>query len=468
VTAGGVVGSIVAGHVRTAIVALTLLVSTTADALAFPVGGDQTALPVGSELNEEALYVPREVFKSEAAGGAKSYLVKLGDVAFNDPSLLGGLARRAGISCNTCHVNGVSNPRLYIPGASTHPGNFDTTAALFNAKADNHVLDPVRVPSLRGGRYLAPYGHDGRMPSLRDFVHNVIVNEFSGSEPSPWIVDALVAYIQDIDFLPNPRLAPAGRLSANASDAEQRGQALFARPFPRDPNLSCAGCHTPSSAFLDHQVHDVGSGGLFRTPTLVNADFNAPYFHDGRYDSYDKVVAHFDRSFSLGLSADEQHDLVAYLNAIGDGMRPYEHDGVVARTREINDLFSVLDIAIRDHQIDVISLVVNTVDSELRELAEQFPDWKDTSVTGGAEERRLARSGLKQVVLDLRRVELSAGAGQFGDATTAYDEVRKLMAAAIPAVVAKAEPWSLFNPAIHDAHYASLRELLSFSGDNYK
>jgi cytochrome c peroxidase len=468
VTAGGMAGATAARLARAAITALVLLIGRTTGAPAFPVGGDQTALPVGSELNEEALYAPREVFKSEVAGGAKSYLVKLGDMAFNDPSLFGGLARRAGISCNTCHVNGVSNPKLYIPGASTRPGNFDTTSVLFNPKADDLAPDPVRIPSLRGARYLAPYGHDGRMASLRDFVRNVIVNEFAGPEPSPGIVDALVAYIQDIDFLPNPRLEPAGHLSARASDAERRGEALFTRPFPRDRNLSCAGCHTPSSAFLDHQVHDVGSGGLFRTPTLINADFNAPYFHDGRYDSYDQVVAHFDRAFSLGLSADEQRDLVAYLTAIGDGMRPYEHDGVAARTREINDFASVLDVAIPDHATDVIALAVNTVGGELRELAEQFPDWKDTSVTGGADERRIARSALKQVVLVLRRVDLSADAGQFDDAAAAYDNIRKLMAAAIPAVLTKGEPWSLFNPTIHDAHYTALRQLLKFSDNNYK
>jgi cytochrome c peroxidase len=427
-------------------------------ARAFPVGGDQTVLPAGTELNEDALFVPREVFKSEAAGGAKSYLVKLGDMAFNDPSLFGGAARRAGMSCNTCHINGASNPKLYVPGASTRPGNFDTTGPLFNAKANDHVVTPVRIPSLRGSRYLAPYGHDGRMASLRDFVRNVIVNEFAGPEPSPAIVDALVAYIQDIDFLPNPKLAAAGHLAANASDAERRGEALFTRPFPHDPSLSCAGCHTPSSAFLDHQVHDVGSGGLFRTPTLMNADFNAPYFHDARYDSYDQVVAHFDRVFSLGLSAEEQRDLVAYLTAIGGGMQPYEHDGVVARVREINDFASVLDVAIPDHATDVISMTVETVGGELRELTEQFPDLRDTSVTGGVEERRVARSALKQIVLSLRRVDLAASTGRFDDAAAAYDDVRKLMAAAIPAVLAKAEPWSLFNPGIHEAHYDALRK----------
>jgi hypothetical protein len=42
------------------------------------------------------------------------------------------------------------------------------------------------------------------------------------------------------------------------------------------------------------------------------------------------------------------------------------------------------------------------------------------------------------------------------------------MAAAIPAVLTKGEPWSLFNPTIHDAHYTALRQLLKFSDNNYK
>ena len=191
-----------------------------------------SVLPAGTELNEEALDRPREIFHSEAAGGIKSYLVNLGDVAFNAPSLLGGRARQAGLSCGTCHVNGANNSRLYIPGLSNRPGNFDTTGALFNPKADNGVRDPVRIPSLRGARGLAPYGNDGRFASLRDFVRNVIVNEFAGPEPSRAILDGLVAYIQDIDFLPNPILGPAGRLVGGASEAERRGEALFFSSFP--------------------------------------------------------------------------------------------------------------------------------------------------------------------------------------------------------------------------------------------
>jgi mono/diheme cytochrome c family protein len=429
-------------------------------AASFPVSGAQTTLPSGTELGEDALDLPREMFRSEAAGGAKSYLVNLGDLAFNAPALLGGVARHAGISCGTCHVNGVSNPRLYIPGLSSRPGTFDTTGSLFNPAADNGKLGAVTIPSLRGARFLAPYGHDGRTSSLRDFIHSVIVDEFAGPEPPPAILDAMVAYIQDIDFLPNPRLAMEGRLSAQASAAERRGEALFAKPFPHDPSLSCASCHVPSGAFVDHLLHDVGSGGAFKTPTLRNADFNAPYFHDGRYATYAQVVAHFDRVFDLGLAPEDQSDLVAYLTAIGDGLRPYEREGAAAHLKELDDFASVLATALPAKDTAIIGLAVETIGGELRELTEAFPDRKDTTVTGGKDERALARTALEELVLTLRRIDTAAAAGDFDEAVSQYLTYRKLTAAAVPAALHAAESWSLFNPAVHDAHYAALRQLL--------
>ena len=426
---------------------------------AFPVDGDQTTLPAKTELNEDALDRPREVFRSEATGG-KSYLVNLGNLAFSSPGIFGGVARQAGMSRGSCHINGAGNAKFFMPKMSTRPGNFDTTGSLFNPKADNFTLDPVRIPSLRGARYLAPYGHDGRMSSLRDFVRNVIVAEFAGPEPSPVIVDAIVAYIHDIDFLPNPSLGPGGRLIGQINDAERRGEALFMKPFPHDPALSCAGCHVPSAAFVDHQQHDVGSGGLFKTPTLRNADFNAPYFHDGRFDNYGQVVAHFDRVFDLGLSAQDRSDLVAYLTAVGDGVQPYEHDGARATLKEINDFTTVLGAAISENDKDIIALAVDTIGSELRELTERYPDRKNTSVSGGQQERILARAGLKELVLMLRRIDMAAAEGRSSDAAAEYRNYRNLMAAAVPALLANAEPWSLFNSAVHDAHYAALRQVL--------
>jgi len=426
---------------------------------AFPVDGNQTALPVNTELNEDALERPREVFRSEISGG-KSYLVNLGNLAFSSPSILGDVARQVNVSCGTCHVNGAGNARFFMPKMSTRPGNFDTTGPLFNPKADNGLLDPVRIPSLRGARYLAPYGADGRMASLRDFVRNVIVNEFAGPEPSPVILDAIVAYLQDIDFLPNPSLGPTGRLVGKISEAERRGEALFSKPFPHDPGMSCAGCHVPSGAFVDHKQHDVGSVGLFKTPTLRNADFNAPYFHDGRFDTFDQVVTHFDTVFGLGLTAQDRRDLVAYLTAVGDGTQPYEHEGAGASLKEVNDFATVLGTAIAAGDRDVVGLAVETIGGELRELTEQYPDRKNTSVSGGDRERVNARAALKEVVLLLRRIEGAVDEGRTENAAADYRNYRYLMAAAVPSLLAGAEPWSLFNPAVHDQHYAALRRIL--------
>jgi Di-haem cytochrome c peroxidase len=298
------------------------------------------------------------------------------------------------------------------------------------------------------------------MPSLRDFVHNVIVNEFAGPEPLPIILDAIVAYIQDIDFLANPSLGPGGRLVGKINEAERRGEALFAKPFPHDPGMSCAGCHVPSGGFVDHRQHDVGSGGLFKTPTLRNADFNAPYFHDGRFDTYDQVVSHFDKVFDLGLSAQDKKDLVAYLTAAGDGALPYERDGAGAALKEINDFSTVLATAIPAGDKAIVSLTVDTVGRELRELTEQYPDRKNTVVSGGEQERGQARSVLKDIVLSLRRIDMAVAEGRLNDAATDYRNYRYLMAAAVPAILVNAEPWSLFNQAVHDQHYGALRQVM--------
>jgi hypothetical protein len=273
-------------------------------------------------------------------------------------------------------------------------------------------------------------------------------------------LDAIVAYIQDIDFLANPSLGPAGRLAGKISDSERRGEALFRKPFPHDPQMSCAGCHVPSGAFVDHQQHDVGSGGLFKTPTLLNADFNAPYFHDGRYDNYEQVVAHFDRVFDLGLSSQDQKDLVAYLTIVGDGAQPYEREGAGAFLREINDFASVLATAISAGDKGTVTLAVDTIGSELRELTEQYPDRKNTSVTGGEQERTTARAASKEVGLMLRRIEAAVADGRTEEAAAQFKTYRGLMLAAVPSLLASAEPWSLFNPTVHDSHYDALRRVL--------
>jgi hypothetical protein len=442
------------GAVLFVMVALLLGVGPWSTARPSPVGDNHTGLPIGSELDDDAITNPREVFHSEAARGRKSYMSNLGNLAFNTPYTLGEAAQKAHISCGSCHVNGASNPKLFIPGLSTRPGNFDTSNSLFNPKTDNGVLDPVTIPSLRGARLLAPYGHDGRIASLRDFVRNVIVNEFAGAEPSSQILDAIVAYIEDIDFLPNPGLDKTGGLTSGANPSQLRGEALFRKPFPHDSSMSCAGCHVPSAAFVDHRQHDVGSGGLYKTPTLVNADFNAPYFHDGRFDSYAQVIDFFDRVYDLAWNAQDRADMQAYLTAIGDGVRPEYHLTGNNVLEDIDGFAGVLDIAISSHDAQTIAFTVRSVSDLLQDLADRYPDPANPEISGGVRERTLARATIAALRQTLHRVDLDAAAGRFGEAAADYLAYRKLTFATAPMALQAAEPWSSFSPAAHDTHAA--------------
>ena len=442
------------GVLMVPVCAAMIWLATGSGAHSSPVTDSRSGLPIGSELDEDAPNNPREIFHSEATRGHKSYMSNLGNLAFNSPYTLGDAARKAHISCATCHVNGASNPRLFIPGLSTRPGTFDTTSSLFNPKTDNGVLDAVTIPSLRGARFLSPYGHDGRGASLREFVRNVVVNEFAGAEPSPQILDALVVYIEDIDFLPNPNLDKIGHLNAGATQAQRRGEALFSKPFPHDSGMSCASCHIPSAAFVDHRQHDVGSGGLYKTPTLVNADFNAPYFHDGRFDNFGQVIDFFNREYELGLSAENRSDLAEYLAALGNGVRPeYRLTGINVLA-DINGFASVLDMAISRQDTEVVNLAVRSVNDLLQDLADHYPESSypessDQATSNGNHELALARASIATLMQILQRVGTAVAAGHESDATGEYLNYRKLSFASAPLALQTAEPWSLFNPAIH-------------------
>ncbi|MBS0245960.1 MAG: hypothetical protein JSR61_05010 [Proteobacteria bacterium] len=447
------------GPIRATVAAgfIGLAMSVTA-ATATPVVSKDAALPIGSELNEQLLNQPTELFAFDRAGGKRFYLFNLGDMLFSSSSIFGGKAADAGMSCNSCHQQGANNNKLFVPGLSARPGTFDTNGALFNAKADNGVFDPVTVPSLRGSKYLAPYGHDGRIASLREFIRNVIVNEFAGPEPSGQVLDALVTYVNEISFLPNEKMTSDGHLTVKASDAARRGEALFNKPFRTNASMSCATCHQADAAFIDRKVHDIGTGGYFKTKTLINAKYNAPYFHDGRFDTFDEVVGYFDQHYDLGLSPSEQSDLVAYLDTIGDADTPFTPNTVQAEVDELTAFASVLDVAIPARDKDVIRLAVDSVGVEWREVGEKFPDRRDTSVDGGLAERLKARASVRDLVLTLRRVAMAAEADDFVEAARLYDRYKKLVVAATPRLQL-AEPWSLYNPRVHERHFAALRRL---------
>jgi len=143
-------------------------------------------------------------------------------------------------------------------------------------------------------------------------------------------------HITNADDRVTPKLAalhfyqlaiPAPRPAAGSFDeaAAERGQTLFSG------KADCARCHVPplftEPGWNMHTPEEIGidvfqanrsPDGHYRTAPLRGLWTHAKggFYHDGRYAELGNVVAHYDRQFSLGLSAAERRDLVEYLKSL--------------------------------------------------------------------------------------------------------------------------------------------------------
>lgn len=126
---------------------------------------------------------------------------------------------------------------------------------------------------------------------------------------------ALSAYQRS---LPTPP-PPAGSFDAAAAE---RGRTLF--------NRTCAACHigatgTDNNSGILHAPAETGVDGAYaartankayRTTPLRALWQHPPYFHDGSAATLADVVAHYNGVRTLGLTVDQQQDLVEFLKSL--------------------------------------------------------------------------------------------------------------------------------------------------------
>lgn len=122
------------------------------------------------------------------------YKVNVGAVAFRSPFLLGGVAARTGLSCNSCHRDGHDNPDFYLEGLSGAPGTADVTSSVFSKRRDDGVFNPIPIPTLVGVAGKATFGTSPPHGSIEDFVASAVTDEFDG-EASPFLVGAVADYV---------------------------------------------------------------------------------------------------------------------------------------------------------------------------------------------------------------------------------------------------------------------------------
>jgi len=74
--------------------------------------------------------------------------------------------------------------------------------------------------------------------------------------------------------------------------------------------------HTPAETGSDPVLAARGTTGRYRTTPLRGAWQHPPYFHDGSAATLADVVAHYNTTLLLGLTARQRADLVQFLKSL--------------------------------------------------------------------------------------------------------------------------------------------------------
>lgn len=237
----------------------------------------------------------RTVARTIPLGGSPSpSLARQGERIFFD----GARSLDQWYSCHSCHYEGGTNAVAMDTFNDGTPRTFKT------------------VLSLRNVAKTAPWTWHGWQTDLRASLHKSMTETMLGPEPTDDDVAALAAYLESLEFAPNPHAGADGP----ATDAARRGRDIF-----QGTKAGCSVCHS-GPQFTDGQVHDVGLGSPndayegYNTPSLVGVYNRVRFLHDGRAKSLVDALSgpHSpQRVTGAGeLTPEELSDLIEYLKTL--------------------------------------------------------------------------------------------------------------------------------------------------------
>lgn len=238
----------------------------------------------------------RQVVRSLSLGGpTQPSLVRRGEIIFHD----GKRSLDQWYSCHSCHYEGGTNAVRMDTMNDGSPNTFKTVLPLF------HLAET------------GPWTWHGWQKSLPDSLRHSLTTTMLGPQPTDDDVDALFAYLQQLESPPNPFRTVEGEAER---PEVSRGRQVF-----QSEKAGCANCHA-GKRYTDQQVHDLGLGSPkdtyqgFNTPSLVGVFRKVRLLHDGRAKSLEEVLTgdhNPDQVTGKGsLSAEELNDLMAFLKTL--------------------------------------------------------------------------------------------------------------------------------------------------------
>lgn len=264
--------------------------------------------------------------------------VELGKKLFYDPMLSNGIR-----SCSTCHIqiHGFTRPDSINPLPLVnliYNRNFLWRGKIRNGSLADIMRFEVKEFFKTDPKWIQT--DEYRRLFGRAYNDPTITQER--------IAECLTQFVATITS-GNSKFDRFLRGEATLSPEEMRGFQIF-----MTERGDCFHCHAPP-LFSDNQFHNIGLDsifengnqglyeitqnpadlGKFKTPSLINVAITPPYMHDGRFNTLDEVIQHYNHGVKLSptldpimtkpgkenglnLSSQEIADLIAFLKTLTD------------------------------------------------------------------------------------------------------------------------------------------------------
>ncbi len=293
--------------------------------------------------------------------------IDLGKKLFYDPKL----SSNGKMACASCHIP----EKAFADGLKS---NFDNKG---NRLRRN-------TPTLLNSIYQQAYFWDGRSPKLEDQISEVFTNE---KEFNSNVHEFSLNILEDNEYqelfrvvygrVPTKNLEIIQAISSYVStlnsfnskfDRNMRGEeASFTEEERLGMNLFmgkalCATCHfipltngTVPPFFKETEKEVIGVAqsndnktidsdegfytmfeeeihwGMFKTPTIRNAELTAPYMHNGAYNTLEEVMEFYNEGGGLGLGFDLEHQTLPFDNL---QLEEFEISALISFVKTLTDL----------------------------------------------------------------------------------------------------------------------------------
>ena len=284
--------------------------------------------PAAEESGKDSAEVPVLPERVEPyPNNTNFFMVTLGRVLFYDKEL----SVNKNVACGSCHKqeNAFSDNLKFSPGTNNElterntPSIFAKAGRMFwdgrAVSVNDLALRPVTNPVEMGHRDMNALVN--RISSL-DYYKALFAKAFPSrtSIDTVMIQQALAEFMRSFRFNDN-KFQRSQLGQEKLTDSEERGRQLFFS------EAKCSQCHhIQDNGFngyggtdeshnigLDHGNPDPGVGaisrissqeGSFMMPVLLNVELTAPYMHDGRFQTLEEVVEHYNSKIQANPNLD--------------------------------------------------------------------------------------------------------------------------------------------------------------------